>query len=579
VNLQTLFDNFDLLAEVPNGVEKLRELILQLAVQGKLVPQAPNDESASILIREIQDEKDWMTKKKRIKKQKQLPAINPDNIPFAIPSGWQWVRCGDLGNSIDNAIVDGPFGSNLLLSDYDSHGTYPVLTISNLDKGFFLDEMRKINQTKFDQLKRSAVYPGDILMAKIGSSYGKTGLYPECMPIGVIPANMLKITIHPKVNKFYLINFLRSPIFKKQLEGIVKFTAQPAFNVTVFKSLLVSLPPLAEQNRIVAKVDELMKLCDELEHRQQKKREARVRLNESALDYLLAASTPDEFNAHWQCICDNFDLLYDTPETIGRLRQSILQLAIQGKLITQNPNDESASVLLERIKTKREGLIKKKVKKVETLPPNDSNSVPFKVPQKWVWVRFCDIATIASNLVQPNSYLDFPHIAPDNIEKQTGKLLPYQTVREDEVRSSNHKFFAGQIIYSKIRPNLSKAIIVDFDGLCSADMYPINAHIDPRFLLKYILSQTFLSMAVKTDTRVAMPKINQDELNRILVPVPPLKEQKRIVAKVDQLMKLCDELEARLTQAQRLSENLVASIVNHLSTTQESETARAALSI
>ena len=186
------------------------------------------------------------------------------------------------------------------------------------------------------------------------------------------------------------------------------------------------------------------------------------------------------------------------------------------------------------------------------MPAIEGDETPFALPDGWQWGRFVDVATIASNLVHPKDYLDYPHVAPDNIEKFTGKLLPYRSVREDKVSSANHKFFSGQIVYSKIRPNLAKAVIVDFEGLCSADMYPINVHIFSQYLLLYMLSETFLSMAVKTDTRVAMPKINQDELNKILVPVPPLEEQKRIVAKVDELMRLCDELEAR-QQARRES--------------------------
>ena len=174
------------------------------------------------------------------------------------------------------------------------------------------------------------------------------------------------------------------------------------------------------------------------------------------------------------------------------------------------------------------------------------------------------MATIASNLVQPRAFSDSPHVAPDTIEKGTGRLLPYQTVGEDGVRSSNHQFFAGQILYSKIRPNLAKVVIVDFDGLCSADMYPINAHIDPAYLFRFMLSQTFPGMAVLNDTRVAMPKINQVELNAILVPVPPLAEQKRIVTKVTELLSQCDALEAKLTQAESASTQLLSAAVHHL---------------
>ena len=198
------------------------------------------------------------------------------------------------------------------------------------------------------------------------------------------------------------------------------------------------------------------------------------------------------------------------------------------------------------------------------MPLIEPDEIPYESSKGWRWARFYEVANIASNLVQPRKYLDFPHIAPNNIEKQTGKLLEYRTVKEDKVHSANHRFFSGQIIYSKIRPNLSKAIIVDFDGLCSADMYPLDASINKYYLLKYILSSIFLSKAVKKDTRVAMPKINQAELNLIPVPIPPANEQKRIVAKVDELMALCDELEEKLKQSQADSEILMEAVVHHL---------------
>jgi type I restriction enzyme S subunit len=143
-------------------------------------------------------------------------------------------------------------------------------------------------------------------------------------------------------------------------------------------------------------------------------------------------------------------------------------------------------------------------------------------------------------------------------------------VREDSVISSNHRFFSGQIVYSKIRPNLAKVVVVSFDGLCSADMYPIDALIDPHYLQRYMLSESFLVQAVKTDTRVAMPKINQAELNVIAVPVPPLAEQRRIVAKVEELMALVDALETQLAASRTIGKELLAALVAELTAGKES---------
>jgi type I restriction enzyme S subunit len=330
-------------------------------------------------------------------------------------------------------------------------------------------------------------------------------------------------------------------------------------------TIAIPLPPLEEQKRIVEKVNELMRLCDELEARQQARRESRVRLNSATLAPLnnAASLSPEEFEQATSRLDDNFSTLYDSLETVGKLRSTILQMAVQGKLVPQSPSDEPASVLLEELK-KRNATNQKKNKKARVPGIADDQLAPFKIPDTWQWSRFFDVATIASNLVDPAQHLDYPHVAPDNIEKFTGRLLPYRSVRQDKIASWNHRFCAGQIVYSKIRPNLAKAVIVDFDGLCSADMYPIDVHIDSEFLLRYMLSETFLRMAVKADTRVAMPKINQSELNKTLVPVPPLPEQKRIVAKVNQLMTFCDELEVKLRQAEADSQKLMNAAVQHV---------------
>ncbi|EDX71657.1 Type I restriction modification DNA specificity domain protein [Coleofasciculus chthonoplastes PCC 7420] len=262
---------------------------------------------------------------------------------------------------------------------------------------------------------------------------------------------------------------------------------------------------------------------------------------------------------------EQFELLADAPNGVQKLRELILQLAVQGKLVPQNPDDEPASVLLERIREEKKRLVKEgKIKKGKKLPPIDVDEMPFELPYGWEWVRFDSVATIQSNLVKPESYSNYPHIAPDKIEKGTGRLLDCNTIQEDGVTSPKHFFFSGQILYSKIRPNLSKAVVIDFEGLCSADMYPIKAYIYTRYLHFYILTGTFLELVVGYDNRLAIPKVNQQQLNNTVVPVPPLPEQHRIVAKVDRLMSFCDELEAKLTQSISDREKLMETAVRQV---------------
>jgi type I restriction enzyme S subunit len=231
------------------------------------------------------------------------------------------------------------------------------------------------------------------------------------------------------------------------------------------------------------------------------------------------------------------------------LKNSILQMAVQGKLVPQDPNDEPASVLLKRIREERAQLIKeKKIKKPkggesvihrasdgshyekrgDGEPVCIDDEIPFEIPDSWEWCRFESVITIATNLVGPDKFGDFAHIAPDNIEKSSGRLLSFNSVSEDRVKSKNHLFRKGQILYSKIRPALRKVTIAPVDGLCSADMYPLETQMDKQYVLNFLLSDYFTEETLKSDTRVKMPKTNQASLAVILVPIPPLAEQKRI---------------------------------------------------
>ncbi|MFC1759475.1 hypothetical protein ACFL2H_12030 [Planctomycetota bacterium] len=259
---------------------------------------------------------------------------------------------------------------------------------------------------------------------------------------------------------------------------------------------------------------------------------------------------------------DNLESFVELPGGIKKLRKLVMELGVAGKLLDQDERDEPASEMLDKIYENRDDKSKPKKRPSSRFPAN--KDVPYPVPDSWVWTTFQDVAGIASNLVKPGDFQSMPHIAPNHIEKETGRLLEYRTVAEDKVTSNKHRFYAGQILYSKIRPNLSKAVVVDFDGLCSADMYPIDCFIHVPYLHQYILSTTFLRMVVKSDTRVAMPKTNQTELKKVLVALPPEAEQKRIVSKVSVLLSQLDELSARLRSRQSTTDALLTALIHQI---------------
>ena len=265
-----------------------------------------------------------------------------------------------------------------------------------------------------------------------------------------------------------------------------------------------------------------------------------------------------------QTFLDNFGTIAEAPGGIDRLRELILDLAVRGQLVSLQPDEDATSLLAELASEREEPQPRRRSSKRSEAGSSQGSEPPFILPAGWSWAAFRDVARIASNLVDPAQHPNEPHVAPNNIEKRRGRLLPYRTVEEDGVTSSKHRFHAGQILYSKIRPNLSKAVIVDFEGLCSADMYPIDARIEPRYLYLFILSETFIRQVTADDNRLAMPKVNQSQLSEVLVAVPPRTAQRRIVAKVDELMQLCDDLEVRQQTRQHVTTRLRASSLDAL---------------
>ncbi len=407
-------------------------------------------------------------------------------------------------------------------------------------------------QIKREEAEKYLLIPDDILIARTGGTIGKSFLIPDAPVKSVFASYLIRVTPPSAMEARFLKIFLETPLYWKQLLEKSAGTGQPNVNGQALGCLELPIPPLAEQKRIVAKVDELMALCDRLEAQQQEREEQAGALARASLARFGQAPTPA-----------NLNLLFHKSYSISPadLRKAILAMAVRGKIVSQDPTDEPADKLISRIAV---GISKNSRKRHVASAPIPKNLIQYELPRTWVWSRFHEIANIASNLVPVKGFLDSLHLAPDNIEKGNGVLLTCSTIREDKVTSAKHRFYPGQIVYSKIRPNLAKVVVVDFEGLCSADMYPINALIDSYYLQRFMLSEPFLIQAVKTDTRVAMPKINQSELNQICVPVPPLAEQRRIVAKVDQLMALVDELETQLAASRATAKNLLEALVAEL---------------
>ncbi len=517
------------------GIKKLRELILELAVRGKLVPQDPNDEPASELLKRIAVEKAELVKQGKIKKQKPLPEISEEEKPFELPGGWEWTRLINLGiwalgSGFPN-VVQGSTDKEILMckvSDMNLEG----------NEKFIFSTKNTISKDLADEYKIKISEPGTIIFPKIGGAIATnkrrilvqdTAIDNNCL--GIKPCDAIS------GEWFYLI--LNTLDMSKYQSG----TSIPAINQSVIGSIPIALPSLKMQEKIVSYVITLMSLCDQLEQQSLTSLDAHQQLVETLLGTLTDSQNAEELAENWARISEHFDTLFTTEASVDALKQTILQLAVMGKLVPQDPNDEPASELLKRIAQEKAQLVKEgKIKKQKPLPPISDEEKPFELPEGWEWCRIGNIVNIKSELVSPKDYLNLYQVAPDIIEKGTGRVISKRTVKESGVKGPNSRFYKGQIVYSKIRPSLSKVFLAEYNGLCSADMYPLDCYINPNYLLKYILSIPFLMQVKKAENRIKMPKLNSDSFYNIIVAIPPYNEQQAIFDKINSIEAVCNGL-------------------------------------
>jgi type I restriction enzyme S subunit len=363
--------------------------------------------------------------------------------------------------------------------------------------------------------------------------------------------------------------WVTNPTVQSEIEVISSgSTNQIELATSTVKAHPVPLPPLTEQHRIVAKVDQLMTLCDELETHQQKKKQKLVNLNNAALDRLLTARETDDFANAWRLIRDNFNFLYTAPETITKLRQSILQLAVQGKLIPQDPKDEPASVLLAKIKAEKERLIKeKKTKKATPLPPVSPDDIPYELPQGWVWVRLGMLGITQTGTTPSTSNpeffgSDYPFIKPADISDKGVRYNSGEGLSKEGIEKGR-LIEAFSVLMVCIGGSISKVNYIDRDCSCNQQINTITPFkgVDYRALTYFMASPFFKDQVIENAPSTTLPILSKGKWEALPIPLPPEVEQHLIVTKVDQLMKLCDELEAKLIKSQTKSEKLVEAAV------------------
>lgn len=457
-------------------IQGLKDKILQLAIQGKLVAQDPNDEPASVLLERIKEEKEKLIKEGKIKKQKPLPEITEEEKPFEIPDNWEWVRLEEVSSQISSK----PY--QIKQSDVSKDGLFPVVSQSiNLIEGYSNEK------DKLLEIDNPVIVFGDhtrhVKYIDFNFIVGADGI-KIINPIGIYGKYLYLAILY---NSLCIDDRGYSRHYKYLNER------------------LVPIPPLAEQKRIVEKVEELFALIDELDSNKE-------------------------------------ELL----EVINLTRNQVLQLAIQGKLVAQDPNDEPASVLLEKIKEERDKLVKEgKIKKQKPLPEITEEEKPFEIPESWEWVRLGEVALVNMGQSPKGDTIS----DNEGIEFHQGKIFfgDKYLKKSDKFTTDPKKIaLSGDILLSVRAPvgaiNITDREVCIGRGLCAIsslgnipnDYYFYICKAFEDYLTEKATGTTFLAVTAST-------------VNEMIIPLPPLSEQKRIVDKVDSIMNMLDELEKELT--------------------------------
>lgn len=535
------------------GIKKLRELILELAVRGLLVPQDPNDEPASVLLEKIAAEKEQLIKDGKIKKQQSLPPIGDDEKPFKLPNGWELKRLGYLTHIFaGNSFRSGEFN--------EISGTR-VIKITNAGVSELIETEDYLPAHYSDEYENYRVIEGDLILA-LTRPYISSGLKVSVCPSSYHHAllNQRVAAIRAFSNTKFIYQYMQSKfvlgVYRNRFGGS---GLQPNLKMSDVTELVMPIPPEAEQPRIVAKVDELMALCDQLEQQTESSLLAHQTLIETLLNTLLNADQ-NSFDQAWERIAQHFDVLFTTEHSIDQLKQTILQLAVMGKLVPQDPNDEPASVLLEKIATEKEQLIKDKViKKQKPLPPISEDEKPFGLPKGWEWSRLSDVLDVRDGThdspKDASGGNTYPLVTSKNFCNGEINFSEARQISEkDHLEISKRSLVeVGDILFSMIGGNLGNQVIVKDPRAFSIKnvallKYYLKSATQPEYI-KVFTEELAIELQNKASGG-AQPFVSLGALRKLVFALPPFDEQHRIVAKVDGLMSLCDNLKLKISESQ-----------------------------
>lgn len=551
-----LSEHLPLLAIAPDGIKKLRGLILELAMRGKLVSQDPNDDPAKELLIRIAAERSRLVGSGVCKKARSFPPVSEHDCPFQVPQGWLWVRLDEIGHDWGQQVPN---------------STFTYLDVSAIDNA-----LGRINSPDVlcpedaPSRARKIVKRGTVIYSTVRPYLLNIAVVDHDLTPSPIASTAFAV-IHPLagISSQFLFWYLRSPVFVRYVESVQTGIAYPAVNDSQFFSGLFPLAPISEQHRIVAKVDELMALCDRLESEQSDSEAAHARLVEALLGTLTQSTDAADLATNWQRIAEHFDMLFTTEGSVDCLKGAVLELAVRGKLAPQDPQEESACESLGRVvEARRRMEAEGDARKLKPMAPIGDG--PFAISKGWAWTRLGELCS---------KITDGEHITPSR--SSTGHyLLSARNVTNEGILLSDVDFVPTEE-FERIRrrcdPNLGDVLIscsgsvgrvslVDRNDAyamvrSAAMIRPITAGTTPTYIAWCLRSPTLQDEMVIKSRQSAQANLFLGAISSLTIPLPPLSEQHRIVAKVDELMALCDRMKADLREARgqqsRLADTLI----------------------
>lgn len=575
MDAQQFLAEFGHIANAPGGVARLRALVLNLAMRGQLVPQDSNDAPASELLNAINAERHRLVKKGKIKSSKLLSTIKPEVVTHVLPEGWDWVRLEGISE------INGGFAFKS--TEYVNNGVR-VIRISDFDERGFKNE--KIVRYSFSsELENYQLERNNILMAMTGGTVGKSLLVEELPEEMFVNQRVATIKLYPYVLPAYVNNVIQTDLAQSIIQN-AKNSTNDNISIADIKGLLISLPPLAEQSRIVAKVDELMALCDKLETQQQQRRNLQNNLRLSILQAVAASTSPQELQANWMRLADNFGQLFQAPEDIDDFVANLKDLAVLGLSAKVTSDQPDLSEIISACSALRSEYVSAGLMRKQKLILN-VEPVELNYPEHWSVVPFDEVAVVIGGVtkgrdLRSKDVVTCPYLSVANVQRGFFKLDQLKSIQITKAELTKYQVLEGDLLiteggdWDKVgRTAIWKGGIDN----CLHQNHVFKARVPSELLLnEWVelifnsgIGRNYFAGASKQTTNLA--SINMTQLRSFPLPIPPLAEQRNILKNLDALTTFCQSWRNQLEHKQQLAALLATAVTSSFTgiRTQEEE--------